>query len=142
MVRTRRVSSRGELKQAFVIRMRVFVREQGVPADIELDRDDARATHLLAIISGKPVGTARIVIGRDGAKIGRMAVLKTHRSKGAGKKLLRRAIATARRLGATKIYLHAQVPVIGFYEAAGFRCVGAVFNEAGIPHRKMTLQDS
>ena len=122
--------------------MRVFVREQGVPAEIELDRDDARATHLLAMISGKAVGTARIVIRRRGAKIGRMAVLKTYRSKGAGKKLLQRAIATARRLGATKIYLHAQVAVIGFYESMGFRCVGAVFDEAGIPHRKMILPGS
>ena len=48
--------------------MRVFVREQGVPADMELDRDDARGTHLLAMISGKAVGTARIVIGRGNAK--------------------------------------------------------------------------
>jgi len=141
-VRIRRVSSRRQLKQAFAIRVRVFVREQGVPAEIELDRDDARATHLLAMISGKAVGTARIVIRRRGAKIGRMAVLKTYRSKGAGKKLLQRAIATARRLGATKIYLHAQVAVIGFYESMGFRCVGAVFDEAGIPHRKMILPGS
>ena len=40
---------------------------------------------------------------------------------------------------AQKIYLHAQVPVIGFYEAMAFQCVGPVFKEAGIPHRKMIL---
>ena len=71
------------------------------------------------------------------AKIGRMAVLKTYRRRGFGIALLKRAIATARKLGATKIYLHAQVPVIGFYEAEGFRAVGRKFDEAGIPHRKM-----
>ena len=119
--------------------MRVFVREQGVPADVELDCDDARAIHLLAIISGKAVGTARIVIGRGNAKIGRMAVFKTYRGKGVGKTLLRRAVAIARRHGAEKLYLHAQVPVIGFYEAAGFRPTGGVFDEAGISHRKMIL---
>jgi predicted GNAT family N-acyltransferase len=139
MVRISRVSSPQQLTQAFAIRTLVFVREQNVPAVIELDRDDAAAVHLLATVSGKAVGTARIVIRRGDAKIGRMAVLKTHRRKGIGRKLLERAIATARRQGAKRVYLHAQVPVIGFYETAGFRCNGAVFDEAGIPHRKMVL---
>jgi predicted GNAT family N-acyltransferase len=93
----------------------------------------------LATVSGKAVGTARIVIRRGGAKIGRMAVLKRHRRKGIGRKLLERAIATARSQGAKRVFLHAQVQVIGFYEAAGFRCGGGVFEEAGIPHRKMIL---
>ena len=142
MVRISRVSSPQQLKRAFAIRMRVFVREQNVPAEIELDRDDTAAVHLLATVSGKAVGTVRIVIRHGDAKIGRMAVLKTHRRKGIGRKLLERAIATARRQGAKRVYLHAQVQVIGFYETAGFRCGGAVFEEAGIPHRKMTLRVS
>jgi predicted GNAT family N-acyltransferase len=66
-----------------------------------------------------------------------MAVLKSYRRRGVGKRLLQRAITEARKLGAAKIYLHAQVPVIGFYERLGFRCVGPVFEEAAIPHRKM-----
>lgn len=119
--------------------MRVFVHEQGVPQEIELDRDDAAAIHLLAVVSRKAVGTARVVVRRRGAKIGRMAVHKTYRRKGVGKRLLQRAIATAKGRGATKIYLHAQLPVIGFYETMGFRCSGPVFDEAGIPHRKMIL---
>lgn len=125
--------------QAFAIRMRVFVREQGVPKEIELDRDDRRALHFLASVSGKAVGTARIVMRRGNAKIGRMAVLKSYRHQGVGAKLLQRAVATAKKLGARKIYLHAQVAVIGFYEKLGFRGVGPVFDEAGIAHRKMVL---
>lgn len=125
---------------AFAIRMRVFVKEQAVPAEIELDRDDKRALHFLATAGGKAVGTARIVLHSHDAKIGRMAVIKSYRRKGVGNKLLRRAIAAARRLGATTIYLHAQVAVIGFYQRAGFRCVGPVFDEAGISHRKMILE--
>jgi len=69
-----------------------------------------------------------------------MKVLKSYRGKGVGKKLHQLAVATAKKLGARTIYLHAQVPVIEFYEKLGFRCVGAVFNEAGIPHRKMILK--
>jgi predicted GNAT family N-acyltransferase len=139
MTQVQRVVSEKELKRAYSIRIRVFVREQGVPKEIELDRDDRKATHLLARIQSKPVGTARLVIKNGRAKVGRMAVLKSYRGKGVGKALLKRAIASARQSGAKMIYLHAQVPVIGFYETMGFRCVGRVFKEAGIPHRKMVL---
>ncbi len=128
-----------ELKQAMRIRIRVFVREQGVPAEIELDDEDKRALHLLASFGGSAVGTARIVMRAGQAKIGRMAVLKSYRRKKVGKNLLRRAVITAKKQGARKIYLHAQVAVLGFYELAGFRCVGPVFDEAGIAHRKMVL---
>ena len=141
-IRVNRVSSRRELEKAFAIRVRVFVREQHVPEDIELDRDDERAVHFLAFSAETAVGTARVVLRRGGAKIGRMAVLKSYRRRGVGGKLLERAIALARRRNARKIYLHAQVPVIGFYEAMGFRCTGPVFDEAGIPHRKMILCSS
>ena len=138
-VRVRRVSSKKELEQAFSIRLRVFVTEQGVPKAIEMDGDDERALHFLAFVGEKPVGTARVVMAHRRAKIGRMAVLKSCRGRGVGKELLKRAVATARRRGAEMIYLHAQVPVVGFYEILGFQCAGPVFKEAGIPHRKMIL---
>ncbi|HSF59257.1 MAG TPA: GNAT family N-acetyltransferase, partial [Candidatus Binatia bacterium] len=93
-----------------------------------------------ALEGRKAVGTARLVMRHRNAKIGRMAVLKTFRGRGVGRNLLTRAVATAKKQGAKNIYLHAQVPVIGFYEAMAFRCVGPVFKEAGIPHRKMVLR--
>jgi predicted GNAT family N-acyltransferase len=127
------------MAKAFAIRMRVFVREQGVSEEIELDRDDQRAIHFLAFAGPRAVGTARVVWHRTSAKIGRMAVLKSYRGRGVGKKLLQRAMETAKKHSAKSIYLHAQVPVIGFYESMGFRCDGPVFEEAGIPHRKMIL---
>jgi predicted GNAT family N-acyltransferase len=127
------------MTRAFAIRMCVFVTEQGVPEEIELDRDDQRAIHFLAFAGPRAVGTARVVWHRASAKIGRMAVLKSHRGRGVGKKLLKRAIETAKKRGAKSVYLHAQVPVIGFYESIGFRCVGPIFDEAGILHRKMIL---
>jgi predicted GNAT family N-acyltransferase len=139
MTLVRTVVSKKQFEQAFAIRLRVFVREQGVPVEIELDGDDRRAVHLLAAIRGKPVGTARIVIKNGRAKIGRMAVLKSCRGRGVGKALLERAVEFARKGRAKMIYLHAQVPVVGFYEKMGFRSVGRIFREAGIPHRKMIL---
>lgn len=136
----RKISSREELKKAFSIRLRVFVGEQGVPREIELDDDDKRAAHFLAYLDGRVVGTARLVIKGGEAKIGRMAVLKSYRGQGAGNELLKRAVRLAHRRRVKKIFLHAQVPVIGFYEKRGFRCVGRVFMEAGIPHCKMVLR--
>jgi predicted GNAT family N-acyltransferase len=68
-----------------------------------------------------------------------MAVLKNYRRRGVGAALLKRAILAAKRLHARRIYLHAQVAVLGFYQRMGFRAVGRVFDEAGIAHRKMIL---
>ena len=139
-LRIRRITSKKERKKAFSIRLRVFVREQGVPPEIELDSDDEHAIHLLALVAGRAVGTARIVVKRGAAKIGRMAVLKSYRGKRIGRELLNRAVRMARREGARDVFLHAQVPVIGFYEKLGFCCRGRVFMEAGIPHRRMVLE--
>jgi predicted GNAT family N-acyltransferase/gamma-glutamylcyclotransferase (GGCT)/AIG2-like uncharacterized protein YtfP len=139
-IRVKQILSRLDIERAFAIRMRVFVKEQGVPQEIELDRDDKRAVHFLATVAGTAVGTARVVMRQGGAKIGRMAVVKSYRGKGVGKALLQRAIVSAKDQGAERIYLHAQLPVIGFYEKMGFGCVGPVFDEAGILHRKMILE--
>jgi len=138
-LKVRRVRTREELQRAFAIRLRVFVREQGVPRDVELDRDDARAVHFLATMGGRAVGTARVVMNDGKAKIGRMAVLKGCRRKGIGRVLVRRALAWAEKRGVASIYLNAQVPVVGFYEKMSFRAVGGTFREAGIPHQKMIL---
>jgi predicted GNAT family N-acyltransferase len=139
-IRIRKVASKTELKKAFGIRLRVFVREQGVPREIELDSDDEKAMHLLAFVQGKAVGTARVVVKGRAAKVGRMAVLKTYRRGGIGKELLKRALKLAKTRGVNHIYLHAQLSVIGFYENFGFRPQGGVFMEAGIPHRKMVFK--
>ena len=141
-LQVKQIFSEQAKRRAFAIRMRVFVREQGVPAEIELDEDDQHAIHFLATIRGRVVGTARLVMHGNNAKIGRMAVLKKDRGKGIGVALLKRSITAARRRGAGKIFLHAQVPVIEFYEKMGFRCVGRVFDEAGIAHRKMILMNN
>ncbi len=139
LTKVRKIVSQEEVKKAFSIRLRVFVREQGVPREIELDEDDKGATHFLAYLHGRAVGTARLVVVQGQAKIGRMAVLKGYRGRGVGRELVKRAVGLARNNGAKMIFLHAQAPVIGFYEKMGFHCVGRPFVEAGIPHRKMVL---
>ena len=126
---------------AMRIRFAVFVDEQRVSAELEPDEYDAVALHLLALDprTGEAVGTARVVDKGDGvAKIGRVAVLAPYRGIGAGRALMEFALERARRAGLTLAVLDAQVPVIPFYERLGFVAEGPVFDDAGIPHRRMT----
>lgn len=118
------------------VRREVFVLEQGVPEAEEWDDDDERSVHALATLNREPVGTGRLT--PDG-RIGRLAVLPRHRGAGVGGRLLKLLVAEARRRGLLEAVLHAQLPVVPLYEKFGFRAEGEVFDEAGIPHRRMRL---
>lgn len=125
----------------FALRHQVFVHEQGVPIEEEVDDLDATATHLLARDGETAVGTARVVFKGNTAKIGRVCVAKSARGTGLGAALIRQAVDIARQQpGITTARLGAQVQAIGFYEKLGFRAVGPVFDDAGIDHRDM-VQD-
>ena len=120
------------------IRFRVFVDEQGVPAELECDQHDPGALHLLASAAGQiPIATARML--RDG-HIGRMAVLPAWRRRGIGSALLRELMAIAQRQGMPQVHLHAQCQAEAFYRRLGFLAEGAVFDDAGIAHRRMCLR--
>lgn len=121
------------------IRRRVFIEEQNVPEDLELDEFDATALHLLATCRGRPIGTARLLIAGDSAKIGRVAVLPEARGTGAGVALMRAALDELRARGVRVAKLGAQTHAIGFYERLGFTAHGPEYDDAGIPHRDMTL---
>lgn len=125
---------RGALRN---IRTLVFVQEQAVPKDLEWDSDDAQAEHLLAVDAAfQPIGTARLLAT---GQIGRMAVLPLWRNRGVGSALLREMLDIARGPGRPAPFLNAQTSALRFYLRMGFEPVGEQFEEAGIPHRKMTL---
>jgi predicted GNAT family N-acyltransferase len=127
-----------ERETLLAIRHRVFVHEQGVPAELEEDTADPTSLHLLAISGAHgPVGTGRLL--PDG-HIGRIAVDRTFRGRGIGTALLKQLIAHAQMAGHEAAVLHAQCSVEGFYARFGFRAEGDVFEEAGIPHRRMRLR--
>jgi predicted GNAT family N-acyltransferase len=128
-----------QIALAYAIRRRVFIEEQGIAENIERDEDDDRALHVLALEGADAVGCGRMVYYTAGAKIGRMAVLPQHRGRGIGRMVLDYLVSAARDAGVKLAYLHAQVPVEGFYLKSGFHPVGGVFDEAGIPHRRMDL---
>lgn len=123
-----------------LIRETVFVREQGVPLELEWDGLDPSCWHALAWNEqGEPIGTGRLYLQGKKVKLGRMAVLKEHRGRGVGRALLSTLLDLARAQGMTKAYLAAQVQAVGFYERQGFQVTGELFEDAGIPHRAMTL---
>lgn len=117
------------------VREQVFVREQGVPVDLERDALDPLSHHVLARdLRGQPVGTGRLTPDR---RIGRMAVLAGWRGHGVGEALLAALLAQARQLGWTEVTLHAQVSALRFYARHGFLPYGHRFTEAGIEHQSM-----
>jgi len=129
------VTSDEERQQAYAIRYEVFVVGQGVPVDIEMDQHDEEAIHVLAILDGKPVGTARWRTTPKGIKLERFAVLEEYRSQGVGAALVRFILGEVGQQ--PMIYLHAQEAVVPFYEKFGFVPVGEPFDEVGIQHREM-----
>ena len=128
-----------EIIRAYCIRAIVFIGEQGCPYAEEIDGLDDDAIHVLGEIDGEPFATGRIRLIGDYAKLERLAVLKPHRGKGFGGRLLNFMLNIAGDRGAGSYRLHAQVGAIAFYEKFGFHVAGAVFDEAGIPHRLMVI---
>ena len=120
--------------QAAPIRFAVFVEEQRVPAELEMDAMDARCLHALAFDGATPVGTGRLL--PDG-HIGRMAVLKAWRGRNAGSLMLEALMQAARNRGDREVVLSAQVRAVPFYLSHGFSAEGPVYEEAGIPHQDM-----
>jgi len=120
------------------VREAVFVREQRVPVELELDALDPRSRHVLARDrDGRAIGTARLT--PDG-RIGRMAVLREWRGSGVGSALLHALLRQARADGRDGVALNAQVEAIPFYARHGFVAHGERFMEAGIEHQAMRLR--
>jgi len=116
------------------VRQQVFCVEQGVPVELEWDRADKDALHVIAWRDGEAVGTGRLL--PDG-KIGRMAVLRASRRLGIGQALLHALLDAAAARGDAQVYLHAQESAVSFYEPHGFIAEGEPYREAGIMHRTM-----
>ena len=128
-----------DIEKCHNLRRIVFTQEQGVSEAEEIDGLDHQAIHFLAEHDGKPVGTARILIKGDSAKIGRVCVLKEARGTHQGKALILACIHWASNEGLKRAVLGAQVHALGFYEALGFSAFGPIYDDAGIDHRDMEL---
>jgi predicted GNAT family N-acyltransferase len=131
-------ASAEELALVRAIRRTVFVEEQAVPVEVEVDGRDDVAEHFLVRLGELPVATARARLTPKGWKLERVAVLGSQRRLGVGMALVRYVLARAP--AGAAVYVHAQEGALGFWERAGFVADGPSFEEGGIPHRWMVFR--
>ena len=135
----KQVNTPKELKDTQEVRRQVFTEEQGINREADIDGLDQNSDHIIVYDNNTPVGTARIRYkNRVQAKLERIAVLKSHRGRGIGKRIIEASLGLAKTKGALEATLDSQQSAAGFYEKLGFRQVGEPFEEVGIPHIAMT----
>jgi predicted GNAT family N-acyltransferase len=148
VVEVRTVTTADEMRDALSIRRRVFIEEQRVPEDEEIDAHDGDPAvvtdclHVVAYVDDVPVATGRLLLDgpeAENAHIGRVAVLAERRRQGLGREVMAALQELARERGLPGITLAAQTHAIGFYETLGYVVRGAIFLDAGIEHRWMDL---
>ena len=129
-----------QAEQAFAIRRKVFVEEQGVDASLEYDKEEA-AHHYLLLVGEKAIATARWRETEKGIKLERFAVLPQFRNRGFGEMILESVLKDVVPTG-KHVYLHSQLRAVPFYKRNGFVEVGEHFFEAGIEHVEMKWPNS
>jgi predicted GNAT family N-acyltransferase len=138
-----RIHDRAELEKAFQIRLEVFVDEQQVPEDLEMDEYDVSpdaARHVLLVTNeGEPAATGRFIeYKHDTAKIQRIAVRANFRMQGTGRALMEALEQWAKEEGYTYGLLDAQCQAEPFYRKLGYETVSPeIFLDAGIEHVRM-----
>ena len=133
----KRITTEEDLQVAFNIRIAVFVDEQGVPLEDELDEFDhlnGHCHHILVHHEEQPVGTGRIRLSDGMGKLERICILKPYRKFGLGKVIIEGLENIAKELGVAEVKLHGQTQAEGFYLKIGYRTASDVFMEDGIPH--------
>jgi len=132
------VTSDSELEGAFAVRRRVFVEEQGISEDVELDEHDREALHMVVKEGDRVIGTARVLFLSPGlVKIERMAILQPFRRRGIGREIISFLNKELKNRQVEQVVLHAQYAVVAFYKSCGFEEIGSPFWEVGIKHIKM-----
>ena len=126
------------------VRTAVFVGEQGIPEELEVDDLDspfADCEHFLILDGDKPVGTFRAYPeSEDTVHLQRLCVLREYRGLGYGRAALSFTREHFRKKGFRRIVFGAQETAIGFYEKCGCRVISDTFLDAGLPHRTMELK--
>ena len=121
-IRIGRVESEEELEAALAIRHEVFVREQGIPEELDNDGRDGEARHVLAFAGGLPVATGRVTVSPSGeAVLARIAVRPANRGRGLGRRVVQELETLAAESGARVFCLHPHHYLETFYEGLGYR---------------------
>lgn len=125
----------------FKLRYNVFIKEQNIDIELEMDEYDKDAIHYLYYLNNNLVSYCRVVLKEEGAKIGRYCVSKDFRKQGYGSKLFKHLEEDIiKNKKANKLILSSQLHAKNFYEKLGFQQIGAIFYEANIEHVSMSKQ--
>lgn len=134
-----KVSNKKELDDAYSVRYTVFVDEQKVPPNLEIDEHEDEAAHfVLYDDTDKPIGAGRCRDVEGKIKVERIAVLSEARKKGAGQLIMDAIEDHARKNGYNVLKLNSQTHAEHFYNKLGYETVSDEFMDAGIPHVTMT----
>lgn len=133
-IQIRRATDEAELADALALRRRVFCEEQGVAEYEEFTAQDEEALHIVAVQEESVLGTCRLLLAGDIARLGRLAVDRAARRQGIASALLAEAEHQAFVTGARRIRLNAQTQALDLYTAAGYSELGPRFFEVGIEH--------
>ncbi|ASK60741.1 GNAT family N-acetyltransferase [Virgibacillus phasianinus] len=137
---TKIVETKQELEQAYHVRTVVFVEEQQVPPEEELDEYDEHAIHFIGYIDERPVAASRLRFADSSGKLERICVLKNERGKSYGKMIMQQMEAEIKKQGYKKAKLNAQTHAEEFYKRLGYETVSGEFMDAGIPHVAMVKE--
>ena len=133
----RRAKTEKQIKDALQVRYKVFVEEQGVPEEIELDGLDEEANHFVLYHQKKPIGAGRLRVSGTVGKVERICVLTPYRKQGFGKLIMDAIEQSSPQIGVSKLTLHAQSHAVPFYLQLGYEITSEPFIEAGIEHVSM-----
>ncbi|WLR51627.1 GNAT family N-acetyltransferase [Bacillus tianshenii] len=137
-MKVERVTTKKQLEDAYYVRTEVFVNEQNVPEEEEIDQFEEEADHFVLYDADKPVGAGRCRVVDNMLKVERICVMASHRSKGAGSLIMKACEEVATEKGIKALKLNAQTQAQPFYERLGYECTSTeTFLDAGIPHVTM-----
>lgn len=131
------VKTEQELEHAFDVRRTVFIDEQNVPEEEEIDQHESEAVHFVLYINGNAAGAGRFRVLDGIGKVERICVLQEHRKTGAGVAIMNRIEDYAKSEGVSTLKLNAQTQALPFYGKLGYEIVSEEFLDAGIPHKTM-----
>lgn len=133
--RIRLATTSEDILKVMVVRGIVFIEEQQVDWEGEIDEFEDTSIHVLGEVGGQPVASGRLRLLPDGwAKLERIAVRPRWRGRGIARQIVRFLISEASVREARRLKMHAQVHLEDFYREFGFVREGAVFDECGIDH--------
>jgi len=139
-VNVKLVETPEEREDAYSVRKTVFIDEQNVPPEEEIDQYEDEAAHFVAYEGNSPIGAGRFRLVDGYGKVERICVLKEARELGAGKAIMMEIENFAKAKEIHKLKLNAQTHAIPFYSRLGYEVASEEFMDAGIPHKAMIKQ--